>query len=523
MSIYNKPDLKINIGCNTPSFHKKINSMNFSSSNTGRNQQENYKKYFSKNKLDLKHSQNISSENNIINYNNQQLIPSSSISKVLTSANIKNRRIEIDLNKNNSPNSSKFNKSVGDNTILFKHKQSTSQNNINNKIINYNINNAKEINHNKSKNSLNNINININISKKIISTYYNKSKDKKNLIVKKKSINSLNNSNKKEKNKFNQSNINNNNCSNNNNNNNNNKDDIKKINNENITKNQSERFFKKIQNNESNLINYYTNQSKNINNNTNNNNHTNGNTGNPNSLGYFSTNSNMSTNTNKNNYMNNSNIYMSNNNNININNSNNNNVNYTRDDIYNNYYSNRDRDRDINKKNYGNIFNKIIKENKSTCFSQIQSPVGINHTQGNINSIQNYLKYLNIGQKNKNYKNAPVISKNKAHKLSANNVYNHNNTESNIYKNNYNSGYNYETHTTFSQNNYNKLNDDVEIENDKIIPNLKNCARNEIKENKNKENKVINGCLIESPEELHYFYVKILQKGKKVNFDKNNQ
>ena len=222
MSIYNKPDLKINIGCNTPSFHKKINSMNFSSSNTGRNQQENYKKYFSKNKLDLKHSQNISSENNIINYNNQQLIPSSSISKVLTSANIKNRRIEIDLNKNNSPNSSKFNKSVGDNTILFKHKQSTSQNNINNKIINYNINNAKEINHNKSKNSLNNINININISKKIISTYYNKSKDKKNLIVKKKSINSLNNSNKKEKNKFNQSNINNNNCSNNNNNNNNN-------------------------------------------------------------------------------------------------------------------------------------------------------------------------------------------------------------------------------------------------------------------------------------------------------------
>ena len=311
MSIYNKPDLKINIGCNTPSFHKKINSMNFSSSNTGRNQQENYKKYFSKNKLDLKHSPNINSENNIINYNNQQLIPSSSISKVLTSANVKNRRIEIDLNKNNSPNSSKFNKSVGENTILFKHKQSTSQNNINNKIINYNINNAKEIRHNKSKNSLNNINININISKKIISTYYNKSKDKKNLIVKKKSINSLNNSNKKEKNKFNQSNINNTN-NNNCNNNNNNKDDIKKIINENITKNQSERIFKKIQNNESNLVNYYTNQS---NNNNNNNNNTNGNTGKHNSLGYFSTNSNMSTNTNKNNYMNNSNIYMNNNNN----------------------------------------------------------------------------------------------------------------------------------------------------------------------------------------------------------------
>ena len=222
----------------------------------------------------------------------------------------------------------------------------------------------------------------------------------------------------------------------------------------------------------------------------------------------------MSTNTNKNN-MNNSNLYMSNN------------PNYTRDDIYNNYFSNRDRDRGINKKNYGNVFNKIIKENKSTCFSQIQSPIGISHTQGNINSIQNYLKYLNIGQKNKNYKNTPNISKNKAHKLSANNIYNHNNTESNIYNNNYNSVYKYETQTTFSQNNYNKLNDDNE--NINIIPNLKNHRKfnkiNENKENKvNKENKEINGFKIESPEELHYFYIKTLQKGKKVNFDhKNNK
>ena len=269
MSIYNKPDLKINIGCNTPSFHKKINSMNFSSSNTGRSQKDNSKKYLSKNKFDLKHHPNINSESYVINYNNQQIIPNSSINKVLTSANLKNRRIEIDLNKNNSPNSSKFNKSVGDNNILFKHKQSISQNNINNKIINYNINNGKEINHNKSKNSLNNINININISKKIISTYYNKSKDKKNLIVKKKSINSLNNSNKKESknNKYTQIN-----------NNFNNKEDIKKNNNENFGKNQSERTLKKIQNNDSYLVNYYSNQIKNA--------------GNHNSLAYFSTNSN---------------------------------------------------------------------------------------------------------------------------------------------------------------------------------------------------------------------------------------
>ena len=477
MSIYNKPDLKINIGCNTPSYHKKINSMNFSSNNTGRNLQDNSKKYFSKNKFDLKHSTNLLSESNVINYNNQ-LIPNSSINKVLTTSNIKNKKVEIDLNKNNSPSSSKFNKSMGDNTIIFKHKQSTSQNNINNKIINYNINNVKEAN-SKSKNNLNNINININISKKIISTYYNKSKDKKNLIVKKKSINSLNNSNKKESknNKFHQ--INNNYV---------NKEDIKKSNNnENIGKNQSERIFKKMQGNDSYFINYYSNQSKN--------------SGNPNSLAGFSTNSNMSTNTNnKNNNFNNSNIYI------------NNNPNYTRDDIYNSYYSNRD----ITKKSYGNIFNKIIKENKSSGLSQMQSPIGISHVQGSINSIQNYLKYLNIGQKNKNCKNTPSISKNKAHKLSANNInYNHNNTESNIYNNNiYNSNYNYETYTTFTQNNYSKLNDDKE----NIIPNLKKSKKHSESKKKN-ELKEINSLPVESPEELHYFYIKILQKGKKVNFE----
>ena len=206
----------------------------------------------------------------------------------------------------------------------------------------------------------------------------------------------------------------------------------------------------------------------------------------------------MSTNTNNKNNMNNSNIQMGNN------------PNYTRDDIYNKYFSNRD----INKKNYVNPINKIIKENKS-CFSQIQSPIDITHTKGNnINSIQNYLKYLNIGQKNKNYKNAPVISKNKAHKLSANNIYKHNNTESNIYSHNYNSHYNYETQTTFSQNNYNKLNDD----NDNLIPSLKNHKKFS-DFNKKKDSKGINGLPIESPEELHYFYVKILQKGKNVNFD----
>ena len=63
MSIYNKPELKINIGCNTPSVcHKKINSVNFSSSNTNRYIQGNSKKYISKNQLELKSSTNLNSE-----------------------------------------------------------------------------------------------------------------------------------------------------------------------------------------------------------------------------------------------------------------------------------------------------------------------------------------------------------------------------------------------------------------------------------------------------------------------------
>ena len=60
MSVYNKPDLKINMGCNTPSYHKKINSMNIASFNTGRNQQGNIKKYSSKNKYDISNATDVS-------------------------------------------------------------------------------------------------------------------------------------------------------------------------------------------------------------------------------------------------------------------------------------------------------------------------------------------------------------------------------------------------------------------------------------------------------------------------------
>ena len=475
MSIYSKPDLKINLGYNTPSYsHKKVNSLNFSC-NTGRFLQENSKKYCYKNKLEGKDNKNLNTE---IAFNSHN-IPKSNINKVLTSSNLNNRKIEIELNKNYSPKN-KSNKSMEENFILFKHKQSTSQSNINNKIVNLNSNNnLKEINRNKSKNSLNNINININISKKIISTFYNKYNDKKNLIVKKKSINSLTNSNTKEQ-KFNKH------CKINKS-----KNEFKKLNNiENILKNQSELILTKKQSNDSCLLNYHSNLIKNKEN--------------LNSLAYFSTNSNLSTNTNnKNSNYNNSNVG--------------NNVNYTCSDIYSNCYTKREREN--NRKNYGNTFNKIIKENKSSFFSQIQIPIRAPNTPGNINSIQNYLKYLNLGQrnKNKNYKNCSPINKNNSHKLSENNLNLKNITESNIINNKFNITCNFENHNSFSKNNFNKKNDT-----DIFIPKTK---RNKACNNSNdftdiKESNILS---VECPEELHFFYIKLLQKGNNLNFEKENK
>ena len=471
MSIYSKPDLKINLGCNTPSYsHKKVNSLNFTC-NTGRFMQENNKKYLYKNKLEGKDNKNLNSENTF----NSNKIPKSSINKVLTSSNLNNRKIEIDLNKNYSPKS-KFNRSLEENFILFKQKQSTSQNNINNKLANLNSNNnIKEINSNKSKNSLNNINININISKKIISTFYNKYNGKKNLIVKKKSINSLTNSNTKEP-KFNKY------CKINKN-----KNEMKKLNNiENISKNQSELILTKKKSNDSCLFNYHSNLIKNKEN--------------LNSLAYFSTNSNLSTNTN--------------NKNSNYNNSN---INYTCNDIYSNCYTKREREN--NRKNYGNTFNKIIKENKSSFFSQIQIPIRSPHTPGNINSIQNYLKYLNLGQrnKNKNSKNCSPINKNNSHKLSGNNINFKNITESNIINNKFNITCNFDNHNSFSQNNLTKKNDT-----DILIPKTK---RNNTNNNSNNfsDIKETNVLSVECPEELHFFYIKILQRGNTLNFENENK
>ena len=161
MSVYNKPELYSKISPNSPTFiHKKNNSLNFST-NTGKFL-ENSNKY-TKNKLELKTNQNSNTENNIVNPNNY-MTANSNINKLLTTTNKNNRKIEINFNKNYSP-TSRLNKSGGDNIILLKHKQCTSQTNINprkttlkgngdkecNIIINNNINNEKDKNNNKNK------------------------------------------------------------------------------------------------------------------------------------------------------------------------------------------------------------------------------------------------------------------------------------------------------------------------------------------------------------------------------------
>ena len=503
MSVYNKPDIKLKIGANASSFiHKKTNSLSFSS-NTGKFLQDNSNKV-SENKLQLKNTSKDNIENNVINN-----YESSNINKLLTTTNKSNKKIEININKNYSP-TSRLNKSGGENIILLKHKHSTSQYNINNNkrvndannkkcniIINNNINNnvndTKDKNNNKNKN-LNNINININISKKIISTYYNKSKDKSNIIIKKKSINSMNNSGAKD------------------NDNNNkyyriyNKEVLKHSNNENIIKNQSANALKKISNNEISMNNISQNK----------------NSLNLNSLGYFSTNSNMSTNTNKNKHYSKTNLNNSK--------TKNNHINYTSNDIYNINNSN-DKDNN-NKKSQGIMFNKIIKENKSMYLSQIQIPVNSSSSPKNINSIQNYLKYLHIGQNSSKYnKNSPYDRTNKNQKLSENNIiFKHNNTENNAM----NITYNYEYNNALTQNNhkYNKKNvndipkgeniNKIKKESNKTTGKRRNrvSIHNTNYSNSIYENKALDTARFECPEQLHYFYVKMFQKGKNINFDK---
>ena len=54
--------------------------------------------------------------------------------------------------------------------------------------------------------------------------------------------------------------------------------------------------------------------------------------------------------------------------------------------------------------------------------------------------------------------------------------------------------------------------------------NNSHIVKNKYKYNEfNVYDKDINDFSFDSPEELHYFYVKIFQKGKNLNFDKKNK
>ena len=408
MSIYNKPELKPKMSNNIPSYiHKKTNSLNFTS-NSGRFLQENENKFNKKN-LELKVNQNNNAETNI----NQN------INKLLTSTNINNKKIEINLNKNYSP-TTRLNKTKRNNIILLKHKQSTSSNNINNNkncniIINNNIDTNPNVKEKYGKNNNNNINININISKKIISTtYYNKIKDKKNLIVVKNSMNSANNSESKDyqKNKFFKSNI------------------IDNQNKYNLNQTQ-------IQNKSKNDLN------SNVHRNS----------------GY---------------------------------------INHTE--------SNEISKGNGRKNNQDNNLNKLKKENKSMFLSQIQLPIKSSVSPRNVNNIQNYIR-LNQG-KNNNSKNNRKSPNNKSNntKLSSNNInMYHNNTENNINDKISETTYNVEeSYNTYKKTGRNSPKKSIYI-NRKSTSNNKNFDID-----------------VDCPEELHFFYITIFQKGNKINFERKN-
>lgn len=483
MSTYNTHCLNSKIACNISFYHKKNNSCNFSL-NQGRFLNKNSKQH-SKNKNELKNIQ-TNLKYNIVNnsiYNNKDY----NISKLLTSISKNNRKIQLNFNKYYSP-TSRLNKSNLDNVILLKKKQYTSQTNINNKIFNKE-NNIKDghITNDKSLNKyrkINKINIDINLSKKIISIFYNKSKNKNGngVIIKKNSNFSLKNNKSKDFQNKKYNKINNR--------------KIKQYNSQ-IIKNQSTNILKNYS--IKNTFIYNISDKEN-----------NKNSLNLNSLGCFSTNSNMSTNTNKHIQNNKTNInrgciYK------------NSHINYTSNNIFS--------ISSIIKENKNNKnINKIIEDNNSKYLSQIKIPFNLSGSPRNINSIQNYLKYLKIRQNVNSPKN-----RQKTQKLSASNInYIHINTESNTSENIFNNTFNYE-YNDGSNRNYYKYNK----KNVKDIPIRGKSKNNILVSKRNKKNtqkyshssfiygkKEINKGLIECPEEMHFYFVKIFQKGKNINFEK---
>ena len=239
-----------------------------------------------------------------------------------------------------------------------------------------------------------------------------------------------------------------------------------------------------------------------------------------NSLGHFSTNSNMSTNTNK---FNNLNSKKS----INKGVSNNCHINYTSSDIF----VNNSNIQENNNKNKGNIINKIIKDNKTKYFSYIKIPINFSNSPKNINSIQNYLTYLKVKQ-NVNWSQ----SRTKNQKLSASNInYVYTNTENITYDNIFNNTFNYEYNNDpikkFYKSNKKYLKEIPLNQNKNFNSKDKLKTKNIFVSKRNKhfgqkynyssnvsDKKEINDNLMECPEQLHYYFLKIFQKGKDINF-----
>ena len=146
-------------------------------------------------------------------------------------------------------------------------------------------------------------------------------------------------------------------------------------------------------------------------------------------------------------------------------------------------------------------FNKLKKENKSMFLSQIQLPINSSVSPRNVNNVNNFIK-LNQGKHSVNKSRKNQNSKNNNQKLSANNInYIHNNTEYNIYE----------------KMNNNIANNDDNYKTEKNSP-IKSIFINKKKDLKNKIFEINVDC----PEELHFFYINIFQKGNKINFEKNS-
>ena len=174
----------------------------------------------------------------------------------------------------------------------------------------------------------------------------------------------------------------------------------------------------------------------------------------------------------------------------------------------NNDYINHTESNEINngrKNNQENNLNKIKKENKSMFLSQIQLPIKSSVSPRNVNNIQNYIR-LNQ-QKNNNNKNYRKSPNNKTNtKLSTNNInMYHNNTENNINEKLSETTYNgEESYNAYKKTGRNSPQKGIYIN------------RKSISKNKNFD------IDVDCPEELHFFYINIFQKGNKINFERKN-